>query len=85
MTKVTSRLGRLALRYDYVIVCRKLNKNATREDGSAMVELYDPVEYTSREAVEKYGDDTVVVGWVDTYAENGEPAMAVVLGGKKHE
>lgn len=86
--KVTSRLDRLALRYDYTIVCDDIKstiiekryddefKTTTCKWG---VELTNPVEYTRQELLSKYDGKTRISRWVDTYTENNEPAMAVVI------
>lgn len=80
--KVTSKLGRLALRYDYTIICDDITPT-TKKLGNGrvkrIVELSNPWEYTQKEIFERYNPDTIVSRWVDTFTEDNQPAMAVVL------
>ena len=41
--------------------------------------MKNPIEYTRKELLEKYTGNEVVIKWIDTYTENGDNAMAVVL------
>lgn len=84
--KVTSRLDKLALWYDYTIVCTNLRSsvvNGPDENGMVQwgVELTNPVEYTRAELLKKYDGKTKISRWAHTYTENGEPAMAIVIEG----
>lgn len=72
--QITSKLGRLALWYEYTIVCTDIGL----ENGRQLV-LDNPVEYTKEELLKKYDANSVVIKWQHTYTEAGEPAMAVVL------
>ena len=80
---VTARLDRLALRYDYTIVCDSIKNKPVPVDDEGrvkwMVELTNPIEYTMKELLEKYDGSTRISRWIDTYTEKGEPAMAVVI------
>lgn len=81
--RVSSRLDKLALWYDYTIVCDNIRSAVVEhyEDGRAKwgVELTNPVEYTKEELLNKYEGKTKIYRWVHTYTENGQPAMAVVI------
>ena len=85
---VTSRLDRLALRYDYTIVCDDIKSKVIEKEYDEEfktttckwgVESTNPVEYTRQELLNKYDGNTRISRWVDTYKENGEPAMAIVI------
>lgn len=87
--RVTSKLGKLALWYDYTIVCKDIRSTIIShsepdEYGCEMCqwgfELTSPKEYTRKELLEKYDGKSTVIKWGHTYTEKGEPAMAVVLG-----
>lgn len=86
---ITSRLHRLALWYDYTIICKDFKgaivASEKNEDGTERctwgIKLINPVEYTQKEIFDKY-KDVKVLKWVHTYTESGEPAMAVVLKGE---
>lgn len=87
MVKITTRLGRMALRYDYTIVCDDLKsaivEHGKKDDGTEYskwgVELTNPVEYTREQILSKYDSNAILIKWVDTFTETGEPAMAVVF------
>ena len=87
MVKITTRLGRMALRYDYTIVCddlkSKIVEHGKKDDGTEYskwgVELTNPVEYTREQILSKYDSNAILIKWVDTFTETGEPAMAVVF------
>ena len=73
--EVKSKLGKLALWYDYTIVCDDIRLS----NENHKVELTNPVEYTKEDLLKKYTGNEVVIKWEHTYTEQGEPAMAVVL------
>lgn len=85
--KVTSKLKKLALWYDYTIVCDDMKPIIVhvKDDKfpgdmvQRQIELVRPVEYTKDELFKKYTGNEVVIKWEHTYTEQGEPAMAVVL------
>ena len=85
---ITARLDHLALRYDYTIVCKNIRnkvveKKYDEEFGTTIckwgVELTNPVEYNKDELLKKYDGSMRISRWVDTYTEDGQPAMAVVI------
>lgn len=83
MTRVTTKLDRMALRYDYTIVCddmKQVNEPVEGDRVKRMIELTNPIEYTKEEVLNKYDHKAVVIKWCDTFTEAGEPAMAIVLG-----
>lgn len=86
--KITARLDHLALRYDYIIVCKDIKSKVVKKEydeefGTTVckwgVELTNPIEYTKDELLKKYDGSMRISRWVDTYTEDGKPAMAVVL------
>lgn len=74
--KVTTKLGRMSIRYDYTTVCDDIKRC---KDNPNKVELTNPVDYTKEELASKYDLNATVIKWQDTYTEAGEPTMAVVL------
>lgn len=88
MANVTSRLDKLALWYDYTIVCKDIKSKIIShsepdEYGREMcqwgLELTNPVEYTRAELLKKYAGKTRISRWAHTYTEDGQEAMAVVI------
>jgi len=86
--RVSSRLDRLTLRFDYVIVCDNIKRKVIKKEYDAEfetivckwgVELTNPVEYTREEILKKYDGKTKVYRWVYTYTEDGKDAVAIVL------
>ena len=86
--KVSSKLDKLALWYDYTIVCddiksKVINKRYDKEFDTTIaqwgVELTNPIEYTRAELLQKYDGKTRIYRWVHTYTEDGKPAMAIVI------
>lgn len=87
--KVSSKLEKLALWYDYTIVCddikskvveKKYDEEFKTTTARWGVELTNPIEYTKEELLKKYDGKMKVYRWVHTYTESGEPAMAIVIG-----
>lgn len=86
--RISSTLEKLALWYDYTIVCSNIRSVPVKseqldDDGMQRVkwrvELTNPVEYTKEQLLKKYDGKQRVYRWTHTYTEKGEPAMAVVL------
>ena len=86
--KVTSRLDKLALWYDYTIVCsdirskvisKEYDKEFKMEVAKWGVELTDPKEYTREQLLDQYDGSIRISRWTHTYTEKGDPAMAVVI------
>lgn len=82
--KITTKLDKMALWYDYTIVCDDMKMATIPVDDKGRVkraiELTNPIEYTRDELLKKYDRNAVVIKWEHTFTEAGEPAMAVVLG-----
>lgn len=79
---VTSRLDKLALWYDYTIVCDDIKRTVISRNKEMCqwgFRLINPVEYTRKELLEKYDGKTRISRWAHTYTEDGQPAMAVVI------
>lgn len=85
---VTSALDKLALWYDYTIVCDDIEiiivPLKEKWDGNYQpvqrrLELTNPVEYTREELLKKYDGNMRISRWEHTYTEDGQPAMAVVI------
>lgn len=86
--RITSKLNKLALRYDYTIVCDDIKGaviSGPDENGLVQrgIEMTNPIEYTRKELLEKYTGKEIVIKWIDTYTEKGDYAMAVVLEKKE--
>ena len=86
--RITSKLNKLALWYDYTIVCDDIKGaviSGPDEDGLVQrgIEMTNPIEYTRKKLLEKYTGKEVVIKWIDTYTEKGDNAMAVVLEKKE--
>lgn len=88
MTRVTARLDKLALWYDYTIVCTDIKSKVISEEfdeefNTTMckwgLELTNPVEYTREDLLKKYDGKIKISRWAHTFTENGEPAIAVVI------
>ena len=82
---VTSRLDKLALWYDYTIVCSDIKRTVISRDGDLCrygFELTDPIEYTREELLNKYDGKIKISRWAHTYTEDGKEAMAVVINEK---
>lgn len=88
MAKVTARLDKLALWYDYTIVCEDIKNIIVHLEekgwnGAELVqgqlELTNPIEYTREELLKKYNGATKISRWAHTYTEDGQEAMAVVI------
>ena len=87
--RISSSLDKLALWYDYTIVCDDIksvtvpSKKDLDDDGMErvkwMVELTNPVEYTKEELLKKYDGKARIYRWTHTCTEDGQPAMAVVI------
>lgn len=81
--RVTSRLDKLALWYDYTIVCTDIKNKTIPVDDTGrvkrIVELTNPIEYTREELLKKYDGATRIARWVHTFTESDEPAIAVVI------
>lgn len=86
--RISSRLDKLALWYDYAIVCDNIRRtiishNEPDEDGREMCqwgfELTNPVEYTREELLKKYDGKTKIYRWAHTFTEANEPAIALVI------
>ena len=81
--RISSRLDKLALWYDYTIVCKDIRSAVVEHCDDGMVrwgiEMTNPVEYTKEELLKKYDGKTKIYQWAHTYTENGQPAMAVVI------
>ena len=87
--KVSSKLDKLALWYDYTIVCDDIknkiihSEEVDDEFGTEMcqwgLELTNPVEYTREQLLKKYDGNTKIFRWAHTYTEDGKEAMAVVI------
>lgn len=84
--RVTSKLNKLMLWYDYTIVCDDIKgvyvHKADDEFGDMVqrqIEMLNPIEYTREELLKKYSGKEVVIKWEHTFTENGENAIAVVL------
>lgn len=80
----------MALRYDFTIVCDDLKstivehgKNEDETEYSRWgVELKNPIEYTKEQIFNEFDTNAILIKWIDTYTETGEPAMAVVFKDK---
>lgn len=70
---ITAKLGKLALWYDYVIVCDEIKLCENK------LELTNPIEYERDTLLKKYDGDMEISRWEHTFTENGEPAIAVVI------
>ena len=90
--RVSSRLDRLTLRFDYVIVCADMRSSIVSHEPKDEfgcetcqwgVTLTNPVEYTREEILKKYDGKTKVYRWVYTYTEDGKDAIAIVLDEKR--
>ena len=81
---ITSRLDKLALWYDYTIVCDDIKNKTVPVDDKGRVkwvlELTNPKEYTKDELLKEYDGSIRISRWAHTFTENGEPAMAIVIG-----
>lgn len=85
--KVTSNLKTLSLTYDYTTVCddfkfifeKKYDSEFDCDTVQRKIELVNPIDYTREELFEKYDKSTKVIKWMDTFTENDQPTMAVVL------
>jgi hypothetical protein len=89
MARISSVLEKIALWYDYIIVCKDIKSKIIHSeklddgfDGEVCewgLELTNPVEYTKEELLKKYDGKQRVYRWAHTYTEDGQPAMAIVL------
>lgn len=84
--RVTSKLNKLMLWYDYTIVCDDIKGVYVHKEDSEFgdmvqrqIEILNPIEYTREELLKKYSGKEVVIKWVHTFTEKGENAIAVVL------
>lgn len=83
---ITTTLKALAKRFDYVIVCDDIKMvigHVEHPEGiraQRQIEMDRPVEYNSKYALEVFGGNKEVIKWDYTFTDNGDDAVAVVLG-----
>ena len=85
--KITARLDKLALWYDYTTVCDNIEYGTETfydeeykcEMARRKLLLTNPVDYTREELLKKYDGKMRISRWEHTYTESGEPSMAVII------
>ena len=85
---IKSTLKTMILYYDYITICDdfKIVSVQVKDDEfgqrvQRQVELVNPKDYSKLAIISKYDLNTKVIKWIDSYTEDGEPSMIVVLEG----
>lgn len=81
---ITTTIRNLAKSNSNFIICKDLKLVTVPIEGTRVqrqVELTNPIEYTRKDVLEKYGNHKVIK-WVNTFTEDGKEAIAIVLEGE---
>lgn len=85
---ITSNLKTMVNQYDHITICKDfkfvyvpIEDEEWEQRVRRQIEMVNAKDYSKQEIIDNYDLDTKVIKWVDTFTEDGEPSMAVVLEG----